>query len=155
MFNAQNQSISKKLTWMNMLVSGAALLMACLAFIGYDLLTFRETAVHNLSTQAQIIGSNSVSAMLFNDPQAAEQTLSALKDNPDILQAVIYEPDGHPLACTTPALQDEPIPAFQSRFLKGRRRSTGSRIRKLCWRVPSSLKGRPMGRCISGPMLRS
>jgi len=51
-------------------------LLACAAFIGYDTVTFRETIVRNLSTQAQIIGSNSASALLFNDPQSAENTLS-------------------------------------------------------------------------------
>src|SRR6202034_1889115 len=91
-------SIAGRLTWMNMLVSAAALVLACAAFIGYDLITFRLTIVRNLSTQAQIIGSNSASALLFNDPQAAETTLSALKAAPNILSAVIYMPDGQPLA---------------------------------------------------------
>src|SRR6267378_886842 len=94
MLESQGQSISRKLTWMNMLVSGAALLLACAAFIGYDTVTFRETIVRNLSTQAQIIGSNSASALLFNDPQSAENTLSALKAAPHILSAGIYTPDG-------------------------------------------------------------
>ena len=91
-------SIARRLTWMNMLVSAAALVLACAAFIGYDLVTFRLTIVRNLSTQAQIIGSNSASALLFNDPQAAETTLSALEAAPNILSAVIYMPDGQPLA---------------------------------------------------------
>jgi signal transduction histidine kinase/DNA-binding response OmpR family regulator len=93
-----NNSISEKLTWMNMLVSGAALVLACAAFIGYDLVTFRQAMVRNLSTQAQIIASNSASAILFDDPQAADTTLSALKITPDILSAVIYRPDGKALA---------------------------------------------------------
>jgi len=78
---------------MNMLVSGAALLLACTAFVTYDLVTFRESMVRSLSVQAQIIGSNSVSALLFKDPQAAESTLSALKVAPNILSAGIYTPD--------------------------------------------------------------
>jgi signal transduction histidine kinase/CheY-like chemotaxis protein len=110
MLESQGQSISRKLTWMNMLVSGAALLLACAAFIGYDTVTFRETMVRNLSTQAQIIGSNSASALLFNDSQSAENTLSALKAAPDILSAVIYTPDGRPLASYARAPNDQ-IPA--------------------------------------------
>jgi signal transduction histidine kinase/CheY-like chemotaxis protein len=89
-----DNSISRKLTWMNMLVSGAVLLLACASFITYDMLTFRVTIVRNLSTQAQIIGSNSVSALLFNDPQSAENTLSALKAAHNILSAGIYSKDG-------------------------------------------------------------
>src|SRR6266849_452969 len=91
-------SITKRLTRMNVLVSGAALLMACAAFVTYDWITSREAMVHNLSIQAQIAGSNSVSALLFNDPQAAENTLSALKAAPNIVSAGIYTLDGAPFA---------------------------------------------------------
>src|SRR6266478_4383106 len=94
MSKTQDHSISRKLTWMNMLVSSAALLLACAAFIAYDMVTFRETMVRNLSTQSQIIGSNTASALLFNDPQSAENTLSALKAAHNILSAGIYTPDG-------------------------------------------------------------
>ncbi len=83
---------------MNMLVSGAALLLACAAFIAFDMITFRQAVLRNLSTQAQIIGSNSVSALLFNDPQSAENTLLALKAAPNILSAQVYLPDGRPFA---------------------------------------------------------
>jgi signal transduction histidine kinase/CheY-like chemotaxis protein len=98
MFIAQRHSISRKLTWMNMLVSGAALLLACAAFIAFDMITFRQAMLRNLSTQAQIIGSNSVSALLFNDPQSAENTLLALKAAPNVLSAQVYLPDGRPFA---------------------------------------------------------
>lgn len=94
MGNHPEHTISRRLTWMNLLVSGAALLLACSAFIGYDMVTFRIAMFRNLSTQAQIIGSNTVSALLFNDPQSAENTLSALKASPEILSASIYTPDG-------------------------------------------------------------
>jgi signal transduction histidine kinase len=87
-------SISKRLIWMNMLVSGAVLLLACAALMAYDLITFRETVVRNLSIQAGIIGTNSVSALVFNDPNSAQRTLAALKDAPSIVSAGIYSPDG-------------------------------------------------------------
>src|SRR6266850_6921725 len=98
MLRLGDYSISTKLTWMNMLVSGAALLLACAAFVAYDLVTFRETLLRNLSTQAQIVGANSVSALLFSDPSAAEKTLSALEASPNIVSAGIYTPDGQPFA---------------------------------------------------------
>jgi signal transduction histidine kinase len=79
---------------MNMLVSGSALLIAGVAFAAYDLVTFRDAMVRNLSTQAQIVASNSVSALLFNDPKVAEQTLAALSASPDIELAQIYTTDG-------------------------------------------------------------
>jgi len=98
MLKVQHYSISKKLTWMNMLVSGTALLLACSAFFAYDLYTFRAGVVHNLSTEARIIGSNTISALVFNDPHSAETTLSALKGSPSIVYAAIYTPDGKPFA---------------------------------------------------------
>src|ERR1700737_185983 len=98
MFSARDNSITKRLTRMNILVSGAALLISCAAFVAYDLVSFREAMVHNLSIQAQIAGSNSVSALLFNDPQTAESTLSALKAAPNVVSAGIYTPEGRSFA---------------------------------------------------------
>src|SRR5579862_2254876 len=87
------KSISRKITWMNMLVSGAALLLAGAAFFAYDQVTFRQGLVHALRAQALIVGSNSVSALLFSDPQAAANTLSALKSSPNIEAAGIFTLD--------------------------------------------------------------
>jgi signal transduction histidine kinase len=92
------QSISGKITWMNMLVSGAALVLAVVTFFAYDQLTFRESLVHALSAQAQIIASNSVSALVFNDPQSAEATLAALKSSPNIEAAGIFRSDRNEFA---------------------------------------------------------
>src|SRR6266446_8619984 len=94
----RGNSITKRLTRMNILVSGVGLLISCAAFVAYDLVNFRETMVHNLSIQAQIAGSNSVSALLFDDPETAESTLSALKAAPNIVSAGIYTPEGRPFA---------------------------------------------------------
>src|SRR5438552_3035274 len=92
------RSIATRLTMMNMLVSGAALLLACAGFFAYDQVTFREGLVHTLSAQAQIIASNSVSAMLFNDPQTASNTLSALRNSPNIASAGILTSEKHMFA---------------------------------------------------------
>jgi signal transduction histidine kinase/CheY-like chemotaxis protein len=94
----RNYSISKKLTWMNMLVSGAALLLACGGFCAYDLYSFRDALVRNVSIQAQIIGDNTGSALLFDDPHSAEKTLSALGANRHLTYAQIYTADGQPFA---------------------------------------------------------
>jgi signal transduction histidine kinase/DNA-binding response OmpR family regulator len=110
MLKIQHYSISKKLTWMNMLVSGAALLLACAAFFAYDLYTFRDGIVHNLSTEARIIASNTVSALVFNDSHSAENTLSALKASPHIVYAEIYTPDGQSFAGYWQEGNEKPLP---------------------------------------------
>ncbi len=95
---AHISSISTRLMLMNMLVSGVALLLACAGFFIYDQITFRQDLVRTLSAQAQIVGSNSVAAILFNDPVAADNTVSALKSSQNIVAGGIFTPDRHPLA---------------------------------------------------------
>jgi signal transduction histidine kinase len=79
---------------MNLLVSGAVLFIAALAFFSYDLLSFRQDLIRNLDAQAQIIGENTVSALTFNDPQSAAMTLRGLERAPDVLSATLVAADG-------------------------------------------------------------
>jgi len=95
---------------MNMFVSGTALLLACTAFFAYDVYTFRVGIAHNLSTQAQIIGSNTVSALVFNDSRAAETTLSALKASPQVTYAAIYTSEGKFFAGYWPGEHGQSLP---------------------------------------------
>src|SRR5579871_940503 len=94
MTTRHTSSISTRLTLMNMVVSGVALLLACAAFFAYDQITFRENLVRTLSAQAQIIGANSISSILFNDPQAASSTLQGLQGSRNIASAGIFTIDG-------------------------------------------------------------
>jgi len=98
MLKFRDYSIKKKLTLMNMLVSGTVLLLACTAFGVYEMTTFRANMVRSLSIQAQIVGANSASALLFNDAKSAANTLSALKVAPTVLSGGIYTLAGEPLA---------------------------------------------------------
>jgi len=98
MATSRTRSISSRLTMMNMLVSGVALLLACAGFFAYDQITFRQGLIRTLSAQAQIIGSNSISAILFNDPQAASGTLAALQSSQNIVSAGIFTLDHRALA---------------------------------------------------------
>lgn len=92
---------------MNVLVSAVALLLASAGFFVYDQITFRQSLLRTLSAQAQIIGSNSVSAILFNDPQAATNTLFALNNSPNIASAGILTLDRHPFAQYTRETGDD------------------------------------------------
>jgi signal transduction histidine kinase len=98
MSRARNNSIARKLTWMNMLVSGTALVLACVSFIAFDWATFRVNAARNLSAQARVIAVNSAASVLFNDSESAKKTLSALTDSPNIISAGVFAADGRPIA---------------------------------------------------------
>jgi PAS domain S-box-containing protein len=88
-------SLSRKLTAMNLLVSGGALLLASAAFFTYDLVTFKQGVATNGQIQANIIGANAVSALIFNDPQSAENTLAGLRAARHITYGAIYTPAGN------------------------------------------------------------
>ncbi len=94
MSDLRHSPISRKLTVMNVLVSAVALIAACAAFLAYDQYTFRQSLVRNLSAEAQIVGSNSISALIFNDPTSAQETLSAFRSLPHIITAAIFTADG-------------------------------------------------------------
>jgi len=93
-----SQSISGKLMRMTLLVSGTALLLAYVSFLVYDLYSLRQQLMNSMATEANILGANSVTALMFDDKQAAENTLSALRNSPQIRAAVILRPDGSEFA---------------------------------------------------------
>jgi signal transduction histidine kinase len=96
--NTRTAPIARKLTRMNMLASGTALLLAFVVLMVYDFVTFRSAMLATRSIQAQIVGANTVSALTFDDPATAERTLAALKAAPQIEGAGLYRPDGTPFA---------------------------------------------------------
>src|SRR5580658_5090204 len=71
------QSISGRLTALVVVVSGTALLLAYMSYLAYDFYTLRHNLIESIDSQANLIGINSETALLFDDQQAAESTLSA------------------------------------------------------------------------------
>ncbi|MGA8090666.1 MAG: ATP-binding protein [Terracidiphilus sp.] len=131
-----SQSISDKFMRMTMLVSGVALLLAYVSFLVYDLYSLRQELISSMATEANIVGANSVTALLFDDKQAAESTLLALRNAPQVRSALILRPDGSefarylrsasiPFELTNRLAPDE----TQRYWTKGRYILLGSRIR--------------------------
>jgi Periplasmic sensor domain len=85
MVRLRDYPIVKQLTWLNLLVTTAALLLSRSAFLVHEVITSRKALVRNVSVQTQIIGSNTASALLFDYPESAEDTLSALRASRNIL----------------------------------------------------------------------
>jgi PAS domain S-box-containing protein len=86
--------IRRKLMAIMLLTSGLVLLLTCAAFLGYELLTFRTTAVRELSTVGQIVATNSTAALAFRNPDDAREVLAALSAEPSIVAATLYDADG-------------------------------------------------------------
>lgn len=77
-----------------MLTSSIALLLAIGVFLAYEPITYKPTMAQNLSSLAQIIGNNSTAALIFMDKNTAEETLSALRAEKNVVEACIYTPSG-------------------------------------------------------------
>jgi signal transduction histidine kinase len=83
-------SIGRKLTLVIMFTSGVVLFLALACFVGYELITFRQAMVRDLTVLAQMSAENNAAALAFDDPNAATENLAALTAKPSILAACIY-----------------------------------------------------------------
>ena len=66
-----------KLTLITMLTSVVALVLACAAFLGYEMLTFKRTLTRDLAMLGDVIGDNSTAALTFGDNEAAKGVLAS------------------------------------------------------------------------------
>jgi PAS domain S-box-containing protein len=105
----QDFSIRTKVVIVIMVTSVAALLVTVAAFMLYDFITYRDTLVRNLSTSAAIIANNSTAALTFQDEETSQQILAALKEDPTVAVAALYDTTGSIFA-RYPAR--EPISSF-------------------------------------------
>ena len=94
----RNLSIRLKQMLIIMLTSSVALLLACAAFVAYDTVAFRQQLVKKESTVADVVGKTVTAAIDFNDPKTAEESLAALRAEPNIISACIYDGTGHVFA---------------------------------------------------------
>ncbi len=85
--------IRRKIVFISLLSSGAALLLACASFVVYELGAYRTATLSKLSSVAGVIAANSSAALTFEDPDSAETTLSALRAETMIVTACIYGVD--------------------------------------------------------------
>jgi len=90
----RGMSIRRKLTLIIMSTSMIVLLLSSAAFIISDTITFWNVEKRKLSVLADIIGGSTSAAITFNDPKAAQETLSGLNAHPYILAAYIVTNDG-------------------------------------------------------------
>jgi signal transduction histidine kinase/DNA-binding response OmpR family regulator/HAMP domain-containing protein len=103
--------IRRKLTAMFLLISGLVLLLTSAAFMGYEYLSFRQTIQNNLSTLGRIIAANSTASLAFDNRADAREILSALKAEPHVVAAALYDKEGHRFASYPDDSAGEALPA--------------------------------------------
>jgi signal transduction histidine kinase len=102
--------IKRKLTAMLFLVSGLVLLLTSVAFVAYQVLTFRQTAVKNQATRGRLLASNSTASLAFANEADAGEILSALRTDPHVNAAALYDGDGRLFARYPASLAPDSFP---------------------------------------------
>jgi diguanylate cyclase (GGDEF)-like protein/PAS domain S-box-containing protein len=91
---AGRQSIRRKLFRLIVVNGSFTLLVVGLLLFGYEKLETRAAAKRELASVAGIVADSSSASLTFLDDRAATDTLNALRDNENILQAAIYDSSG-------------------------------------------------------------
>src|SRR6476661_1276512 len=94
----QNGTIKRKLMTIIMVTCTVALVLACAAILVYEMADYRSVLRRNTEVMADVIGDNSKAALSFKDKSAATDTLAALKAEPYVISACVYDKSGQPFA---------------------------------------------------------
>jgi signal transduction histidine kinase len=106
----RNTPIRRKLMTMILVTSGVVLLLTCVAFVGYELLTFRQAAVQQLTTLGEVIAAESTGAVAFDNQHDATEILAALKAERHVVAACLYNERGEVFARYPEAAPDSAFP---------------------------------------------
>lgn len=91
----KDMPIQRKLMRVIIIISGVLLLVTCISFFVYEIYIFRKTTTEKLSTIGKIISANSTAALAFDNAEDAQEILAALKTEPHIVAAALYDKDGN------------------------------------------------------------
>jgi len=86
--------IAKKLVSIMLATTVAALLLASLMQAFTEAMAYRQDIIRNLTTMADVIGTNSAAAITFKDRALANQVLYSLKAEPSITNGHIFDING-------------------------------------------------------------
>ena len=102
-------SIRHKLLAFSLLTSGIVLVLSFVAFASRDISFRRDSLESELLAIGEIIGRNSVAAMVFDDREDAIGTLKSLSAKPYVQTAALYLPGGGEFALQSFGTQTKPI----------------------------------------------
>lgn len=86
------------MTKLMMATSSVALLVAGCFSLYYDAVGFRHSVADQLHSLADVTGANTAAALTFHDPKSAALVLEALRTEPYITAACLYDADGRVFA---------------------------------------------------------
>jgi PAS domain S-box-containing protein len=90
----KNLPIKRKMMLVVMVTSITALVLTAASLIAYDLVSFRQSMVRNLTSISKIVAENSTSAVLFGHEELAMKNLSEFKVDSHVRLAALYDRHG-------------------------------------------------------------
>src|SRR6266852_2044425 len=90
----QNISVRHRLVLMTMLSSGIGLMIALVLMLYYDAHVLQKHKEEDMRSTADLIGSNSAAALVFEDEAEATRVLQALGTRTHIREGALYRADG-------------------------------------------------------------
>jgi signal transduction histidine kinase len=103
--------IKQKLTAILLLVSGLVLLLTSAALLTYQILTLRQQALKDIATLGRVIAANSTASLAFANEADAREILSALRAEPHVVAAGLYDRDGRLFAKYPADLASDALPS--------------------------------------------
>ena len=91
-------SIRNKLILFGTMTATAALLLAGVVFIVTDVQSMRQNMIHEFRSLADILSSNLVAAVTFDDAVTARELLGSVQREPSVLVATVFDRNGRPFA---------------------------------------------------------
>jgi signal transduction histidine kinase/CheY-like chemotaxis protein len=116
----RRQPVRRKLTATALSTSAVTLITGCVVFAAYDYIDARSRLVRDVTLLADMLGTNSIAPLTFNDATAAAETLRATAVNEHIENARLYMPTGALLASYVRAGQTTPVDDTRDRELLAR-----------------------------------
>ena len=120
----RDASLRRKLTAIVMITSLVALALAATGFVLYDRISFRNGLVNERSLLADMVGATSIAALAFKDQVEGRELLEALRVEPHVTNACIYDARGEPFAVYTRVggtpFAVPPVASDRAIFQKGR-----------------------------------
>src|SRR5277367_6221978 len=119
--------IRRKLTLIILVTSVTAMLLLGVTFLGYEFFTVRQATVRQLSTLGQITAANSTAALAFDNPGDEKEILAALKAEPHIVAACIFDRNGNIFSKYPDDISDRALPMkpeadgyrFENSYIEG------------------------------------
>src|SRR5580692_7188862 len=94
MLLGRNNTFARKITLASLLAASIAVGTLTTAFLVLDSISSRASLNAGLSTLADVVGKNSTAALNFSDQAAALEVLEALRAEPSLITACLYDSVG-------------------------------------------------------------